>query len=349
MKGDLYICSTYHHVMMAVIKTMRTKNPTDIVLCDDIPRLDMLQRSLLSNRCFRHVFIFFRDTSSAEELKALTGKVFFRHRRHRAIVERIFKVDLRRYDHLFIFHDGIELGQYLQDIRVPYYLIEDGLNHFQHIHLTPSRLFLPGKKPVIRFLKYHLNLGYQACGLNRFCISIEVNENNGLLIPSRKITVSPKEQLFRSLTDREKALLVKVFEGEPFKRPSRENSTLIITSPLYDDQYVKTQSQHIEVYRDIAAGLLSQGFEVYIKPHPRDNVDYSVFENTIVLSKDMPLEVFNFHENLFFRKAVSFPSAAIELLDCVAEKEVLPLAYLKRYPGYLNEWVLHGHEDEVLP
>lgn len=62
---------------------------------------------------------------------------------------------------------------------------------------------------------------------------------------------------------------------------------IIITQPFFDDGYL-SESEHKYLYKKLYLKILST--EVFIKPHPRDSIDYS-FLSTNILDKNVPIEI----------------------------------------------------------
>ena len=66
-----------------------------------------------------------------------------------------------------------------------------------------------------------------------------------------------------------------------------------------------TPQKRIEMYRDIIQNYC-KGYNVYIKPHPIDNVDYEKeFPNNIVLERFFPIEILNIKCELEIEKLLA--------------------------------------------
>ena len=95
-----------------------------------------------------------------------------------------------------------------------------------------------------------------------------------------------------------------------FKIPEKieQDGILILTQPLSEDGFM-SECKKIEIYRNM---VLKESGMVFIKPHPRDNTDYSkiLLNNVRVLSKSFPIEILNFM-NVKFSKALTVCSGSI--------------------------------------
>lgn len=64
---------------------------------------------------------------------------------------------------------------------------------------------------------------------------------------------------------------------------------------------------------------IDKGYHIYIKVHPRDNIDYSNL-NATVIQRNIPIELFDFLENIKFDVGITYFSTALDFLNCVNKK-----------------------------
>lgn len=341
LNRTIYICSTYHHVHVSLIKCLVNGQAADILICDDIPGYIELQCSLIKAQVFRHVYFFNRTFSPGYNPKDMTKRLFGRHKKHKKLVENELKIDLTRYDNIYIFHDGIKIARYMMDCGIYFNLIEDGLDHFKHIQYVPSKADLPTGNRCIVWLKKTFNIGYLFCGQSKYCKSIEVNSKDGLVIKHGNIIEVPKRWLYSLVNEEQKQLIYKIFLGNMrLPENGEQKSALLFTVPLYQEKFVKTREMHIQIYRDIIQQLHTDGFKVYIKPHPRDNLEYEkVYHNVQIITKEIPSEILNYNAQLHFDKAIAIASASIKNVDFADEVIDLNYEYLNNYPEYLSDWL----------
>jgi len=332
---------------VALIKCLTQKQIADIIVCDDIPGYIDLGCSLTRAGVFRHVYFFNRKYSPGYNPEQLSRKLFGRHRKHRQLVENELKIDFRRYDNIYIFHDGTKIGRYLIDCKITFNLIEDGLDHFKHLSYVPSKLDVPSSSPLILWIKRTFDIGYLFCGQSKYCKSIEVNSKDGIEIQHRNIIEFSKAKLYNLVNEQQKQLIYKIFLGNN-KLPETGNAktALIFTCPLYPENFVKTKEMHIEIYRDLITRLQDEGYQVFIKPHPRDEMDYAkLFNDVEIITKEIPSEILNYNPNLHFNKAVAIASASIKTVEYADEIENLEYDYLYNYADYLTDWLKASFED----
>ena len=95
-----------------------------------------------------------------------------------------------------------------------------------------------------------------------------------------------------------------------------ENCTLILLQPLHRAMYCSALDEYL-LYKKYIEHELKEGHKVFVKPHPADKFDDTIYENerVVVLPKDFPIEVFNYNTNIF-GKVVTFGSTGADTLSC---------------------------------
>lgn len=327
----IYICSTYYHVYISILKVWKLNQKADIFLCDDIEGYEDLAKKLEKEKIFNHIYCYVRKGENPNRPHGYLPIFLTGHKKSAAWIGKDIATDLQKYSLVYIFHDGIELGRYLMDIKKEYYLLEDAKDFFKIVERTPSSSCLEKKNLKYR-LRYILNYGYFWFGQNRWCKGIEVNDREGIVLPQRKISVCRKDALQAEVTQEQKEKIFSVFLPEFLKEEFKTDKVLILTQPLYRDGYVESEAIQKKIYEDIIEKELSQGYQVVLKPHPRDKTEYDVAQKDgIVLPKEFPAEILNYGEGICFQKAVAVSSTAVFGLCCVKEKILLGEKVLDRY------------------
>ena len=339
----LYICTTYHHVFIATTKTLfqKEQGEVDFLLGDEINTSVTLMTKLLAYGVAHNCYHIDWQNIKLYQPKSRIKRVLFEHFKNRAIIERFLKLDISRYSEVYMFHDGTALGKYMQDKRIPYHLIEDGLNQFQNILNTPSRTFLPPKNKIKYHIKRWFRLGYMPCGQNRYCKSLEVNDAKNLMVHHPNLIEAPKDKLYQSISGEQKDLVARIFLKDDILVNPIEKTALVFTIPLFRDQYVHTMQDQLQIFEDIIKEQQADGFHVYLKPHPRDLADYQYLSSDItLLDRDVPVEAYQFYSQFHFNRAVAIHSSSIEVFMGAEEKICHPLSYLQKYKQMVEPWVL---------
>lgn len=307
---NLYICSTYYHVYVALLKhfACREKQDTDLVICDDIPAGEQLVNRIRKASLFGNVWFVRQRELPQVSSKNWVDAVFSQHKRRAATLRRLLPLSIWDYQNIYIFHDGTPLGSYLNDEKCPYHLLEDSLNFYQYVYQS-SQAHLLRPHNFRYFVRRLLKTGYFPLGESPYLLDIEVNDQNNIQIPSRKVIERPRAELEKQLTPDQIQLIFEVF-GYHEQVLSGQKNAIILTEPLYQDNHCQTQEAQHEIYRTIVEYLLEKGLYVHIKPHPRDTIDYSEYP-VVVIDRNFPSELFKLNCAIAFEHAVAVSSSSL--------------------------------------
>ena len=330
--NSIFICSTYYHVLIAIVKTLTLKLTADIIVCSYIPDFQKLCKRLTNSGIFVNVSVFARSKTNQYRCRNKLDKLFHLHKRNAKVIERKLKIDLKRYEFVYIFHDDIELGHYLQDIKCRYHLLEDARDFMRIIPKTVFANLIPPKHSFKYWLKKFLGVGYFPLGQSKYAVSIEVNDKTDIVIPMKKIKEAPKEQMFALLTEEHKDIISDVFAYSLKVDVLGMKRALVLTQPLSFEHQVSDDNAQIRVYQSIVDNLRAKGYFVYLKPHPRDTVKYdTLLHCSGIIDKNIPAEVISLKKELPFKKAVTINSTSIYSMDIAEERVALGLEYLENY------------------
>ena len=344
--NSIYICSTYSHIIVTLMYILLDGlKDVDVILYDDLPNCHELKYRLQRSNLFNNIIIFNKDGLPArfhnDETDEKKLKQF--HYDHLLSIEKRMCVDLSKYEDVYTFYDGHHIGLYLQEKHIKYHLIEDGMNHFQHIYATPSVQEIPEiNEYTLR--GYSEGWFYLCCGQNPDCLSIEVNENKYLAIKHACIIERSRRDMISSLSSEQKKIIFNVFVDDfEFVKKIKNKKAIVFTSVLANDGWVDTELSQIKIYKDIIYGLKNEGYYVVIKPHPRDKVIYNkVFNDCYVMDRNFPSELLDFDPDIYFDKGVVIASSAMELIDCINDKVKLGFSFFKNYERYVSSWIKEG-------
>ncbi len=328
----LFICSTYYHVLIAIVKTLVLNLKADILLMSYIPDYNGLAQKLTKSGVFVNVSVFARSKTNQYRARNAWDRLLHQHKRNPRVIERKLKIDVKRYETVYIFNDDIELGHYLQDIKCRYVLLEDACDFMKIIDKTIFAPLLP-KRGFKAGLKKMFNYGYFPLGQNKWATQIEVNCKEGILIPDKKVVEAPKAELFAKLTPEQSDIIYNIFcDKLNLTVTSARKKALLLTQPISFEKQVADDNAQIAVFQSIIDELVEEGFMVYLKPHPRDTVSYAPIRHCeAVIDKNIPAEVLNYKRDIHFNRAVTLNSTAIYSLDIAEEKVALGMEYLDKF------------------
>lgn len=323
-RSRIYICHTYYHAYIAVVKELVARRSdderADIILSTMSNDFGDLKERLEASRVFGAVYIYHEqpDTSSQE--------VMSYHRDRGNIISNLLQritytrllgqlqedyvpVDLAGYRDVYVFCDSDPIGYYLNYRKIRYHAVEDGLN--SGLLDDQARNANRGAWPLKKFMA-KLGLIFIESGYSRYCIDYEVNDISANHKPPRNIVEVPRKELNDALSTDDHRVLVDIFlpnkdhvigllMGDEKDRDSsdRKPQVMILTEPLCEmDVRKKLFGDIIDMYR--------QDHRIIIKPHPRDVLDYEKeFPDTTVIREKFPMEVLGDVEGFEVDKVVS--------------------------------------------
>ncbi|MCI6272312.1 MAG: glycosyltransferase family 52 protein [Erysipelotrichaceae bacterium] len=294
---DIYICFTLYHLMITILKIDTSKNNV-LVLMDSIYNAENLKDDILKLKIFKNIYVL-KDRKYYSKFPIYSNSVKS-------------ELNFLKSNNVYIFNDYSFIGEFLHRNKIKYHLIEDGYNSFKYDFLNPSDSFYYKLKCF--FLNKTKFKGY-----SRFCIDIEVNDLNDLPSDNRnnKFLELPRKVLFEKQYNDKKNIIDNIFNVHNVSL--EENSILILTQPLFKDGLVESEDEQFAIYNDVC-NTYKNNFKIYIKVHPRDNVDYLKISDVKILDRKFPIEILSFSSNLKFKKGITYSSSALEFIDFVEEK-----------------------------
>ncbi len=285
---SLYICTTYYHVYVLLLKRLTGKQiKCDVVICNDIVNGEKLKDNLILSGLFRYVWFVDQTVLPEDKGKNRLDRILFQHKRRAKAIRNILPFKINEYKDIYIFHDDTALGRYLNDEKMMYHLVEDSYNFFQHIKDTPQAIHIRKRNWKYWFAKL-LNVGYFPMGESKYVLDIEVNENKNLQINGKPIVEISRDAMRSNLSKEDKKVIYNIF-GCPKFPDIKDNIAVLLTQPFYLDG-VCDEAKQYAMYNYIIKDLSHKGYNVIMKPHPRDLMDYSAC-NVFVTERYYPIEI----------------------------------------------------------
>lgn len=192
------------------------------------------------------------------------------------------------------------------------------MDSFKNISKSNFAFMLNGSR-IKYAIKSFFRIGYVYCGCDKHTVEVEVNDKKELEIASfakDKIVEVPRDTMFDALTENDINVLNDIFFKD-MPEIIHEKTILLLTQPFYTDNVLKSENEQIKLYKRLVMENMSdiQKEQLVIKPHPRDNTDYtSVFPTAVILNKNMPVEVLGLKMGTEFLKILSVNSTATRFL-----------------------------------
>ncbi len=324
---QLYCCSSYYQLLIALIKSMTQRQRMDLVLeKHGIETADLLAKKLEDEMsdCVNRVFVCPDSAGVDPYVQRCSSFLPWQRRRIIRHMEQVleitgqeFKAWKDRYERIHVFWDLGYAGTYLNIRKIHYTLHEDSLNSYQHIRENRQHYaYIFRKKGWVFRLKSKFHVGVIPFGYSDCCDRVEVNEKDGIDIPGDKVT-----EICRADLENHTAL-----SGE-------KEAVLILTEPFAVTGRLSGEGAQVRIYRDVIARYAA-GREVLIKPHPRDSLDYGLYFSRIkMIDKNIPMEVLNYDEEFHISLAVTITSSAVWGVRCADEKIYLGQDCLDNFKG----------------
>lgn len=308
-KETLYIFNTQYQFLIALIKVK--ENGTDSLAIVNRRLDERIQRILIKENIVKDIIHI--DESIFAFCKSMPQR-------------RELKIRLKNFDKVNIFIDHFTIGAYLDKYKIPYNTIEDGYNFFMYEYRDfREKLFT--KEATIQdykeFIKHILFCKKNKPGFGKYCQSIEVNDISVVPKDERyhKFKEVPRKELFENISEERKQLILRVFGVEELSEV-QDKSILILTQPLSMDGLLNSDDKQYGFYKRICDKYLSKGYEVYLKPHPRDSITYRNINGIKLIAQNVPMELIEMVSDVKFERIITHSSTAINFLTCGKEKEI---------------------------
>lgn len=320
---NLYVCVTYYHVLVSIIKAYKSECSCDILLCEKLAQNEDFIKNLKESKIFDKVYLLEKQLV----LKGLKEKLQVK----RIIKERVEKeldIDFSKYNDRIIFNEMSDMSAYFQAKNLSYILSEDGTNYYKDVDI--DKKLMSFKLKLFNFL----GLGFKYFGSYKNIKWIEVNDKSIIKISHNKVREVNKRELFSSIEEELLNKLLKIFDVADIKNIDSKKSVLLLTQPLYEQNIINDKNTVLEIYKEIIEQY-GKGMDVYIKQHPLEDMDFlKLIKGVKVINKNFPSELLNYINGFRVKKAITIFSTAIYSLKCADEQICLGYDWLtKRIKG----------------
>ncbi len=358
-KNRIYVCHTLYHVYVSLLKEMtvyREDGKADIALSDIFMDFGDLDERLSKAGVFDQVYRLHEVRD-----KDIPGLMKYKENRHNVLIhlvnrliytkkygkaqDRFFTVDFKQYQDIFVYCDSDAIGYYLNYHHIRYHAVEDGLDCLKHSDAAHEDN--EGHFALKAFLAKH-NLIFIQNGYSKYCLDMEINDDSFIRYRFDKYKVVPRRKMEDALTGENKKAMLEIFLPDADevvrKLTGCEDCILFLTEAYPDVTPVREQ-----VAKEII-GEYCQGYQVVIKPHPRDDADYErLFPECIVIKGKFPIEVLNFIEGIRFKKAISIITSVMSSIRFVEEKINLGPHIWDKYDPGERHVLMNRAWDELHP
>ena len=319
-RARVYVCHTYYHVYITFLKELKRKSEgeqekADLILSKMSNNFERLKERVESTGLFGRVIEFdekredfFPELAQyRKDTGSFAGNLRNRIRftkRYAELEVPYVPVDFREYRDVYVYCDSDPIGYYLNQNRIYYHALEDGLNCLKNF--DAARYDNRGHFKLKVFLSMYLNLIFIQNGYGKYCLDMEVNDISLIHYPCPRYIEQSRQALVDRLTPEDKELILQAFirDKEGLERQIAESGAvgdkiLILTDPLC------TLDVRERIFRDIIRRYEKEG-TIFLKPHPRDELDYRrLFAEYPQFDATVPMEMLNFFPGLRFKKVIA--------------------------------------------
>lgn len=318
MKERIYVCHTYYHVYATFLKELNLpkekRGQATLLLSRMSTDFENLKERVEAVGLFEQVLWF--DEKAEDFFPQLSkyrqdkGNLLLNMLQRIRFTKTFAKleadyipVDLKQFQDIYVYCDSDPIGYYLNQNRIRYHAMEDGLNCLKNY--DAARYDNRGHFGLKAFLSEKLNLIFIQNGYGKYCMDMEVNDISAITYPCPKYKEVPRQPLVDALGEQERQMILRAFIRDmdtlqkQIEECSREaKKILILTDPLC------TLDVRERIFQDIVRMYEKEG-KVFLKPHPRDTLDYRrLFPDLPQFDAAVPMELLQFFDNLHFSKVV---------------------------------------------
>ena len=270
MKERIYVCHTYYHVYVTMLKELALpkdkRGQATLVLSKMSNDFESLDERIAKTKIFEDIIHFDekRDDFFPELAKCRKdkGNIVFNMisrmiftKKYAKLEEKYVPVDFREYKDIYIFSDSDPVGYYLNGKKIYYHAVEDGLDCIANF--DQARFSNRGHFDLKAKLSKKYNLVFVENGYGKYCLDMEVNDISKIQYPCPYYIEKPRKELIDRLTDEDKELILSAFlrNRDELLRVLKEagdekQKILILTEPLC------TLDVREKIFKDITDTLL---------------------------------------------------------------------------------------------
>jgi hypothetical protein len=327
MKDRIYVCHTFYHVYITVIKELNLpiKDRNKATLLLSTMSNDFGSMTERAEKCglFEAVYMFdeIKDTRLPDVMADhkdngnIILNLYHRIKYTRELgkaQEANVPVDFKQYKDIYVFCDSDPIGYYLNYKHIYYHAIEDGLDTV--VYCDDARFGNRGHFKIKAFMAKH-GLIFIENGYSKYCIDMEVNDVSAIKYKNDAYIEVPRKKLIENVSKEDIHLLIELFMDDPQslirqmkEAPVDKKKVMILSDPVCD---LETRKR---IMRDIIEKY-GKNATVFIKPHPRDALDYTTedFSDCIVIKGRFPMEMMNYLDEFHMDTVVSILTVVDEI------------------------------------
>lgn len=342
----LFVCTTYFHTLNAMLRTIKENINADMMLIHAdtaaVEGFERLQHRIKESQIFQRVIL----EKNVPEPNGIFEKIFWRYGIFKRKVKSFLQVDLEDYDEIYVYYDSEWFPRYLKDQRMYYNIAEDGMNFSKKERHDSEESIWSMRKWRFCHLRRILRIGqvksYKYYTESKYVKTIEVNDKEGIVFEDKKkIVEKPQKLLMENISGTLKSRIVDIYmDSQEFLHSN--NIAIVLTEPLFVDHDVNSENEQLSIYKQLVE-MFSE-YQIIMKPHPRDTLDYNAIENVIIISRDFPCELLSWIDQGRIQKYITIGSTAIEGLP---KEKVAFYPNIDAFYNAYSKWKLKRGQENI--
>ena len=305
---NAFICYNTEHILTSLILSYYHQNQTYIYICNRFSGYRKLTEKINKQFPYIEKAIAIDDNKLKEKNKSknpfkhLYRLIFYKKYLKQVFGNKPYIKPLYSSD-IFMYHDGQFLSQFIVTNFDNLNLIEEGIGNYADIE---------SNFPALLKKLHGIHPPY---GRNPRIKNIFVKKPEKLPKAIRtKGCYFDKSKYVQNIPEDLTQLLIHTFLDPGELKTTRGDSVLLITQPFSEDLVIE-EFKKKALYSEIV-DKLSQNFNIYLKPHPRETTNYSFLESRVerIFQNTFPIEIINYIDEINFDIAVTLSSSSIERL-----------------------------------
>lgn len=333
--NQTYVIDSVYHIYVTILLSYRNhqegKKTFLIIIEEETPDIAMYAKSLRDLKTFEDV-ICIRARAAVRVLRKHASRIEYIFKRSKTLASLFDIINPHIKDH----HEYIlnsEINMFHIIASKAYFLIKYPNNNFRMIeegigtYTKKARKFRRFKRKLMGFP--------ELMGYDHQVSEILVQDPERMIDPilRSKSIMLDLNALLSNLSDNDKKNVLACFKLTELDIYSNNKKAIILTQPLINSGFDVTLEKMIAIYREMIKSAKSRGNEVYLKLHPREEINYEAIykdDDIKIISKILPIEILNMDNSIYFDEAHTICSGAIDNLMHVGYRNNLGIDYLKK-------------------
>lgn len=335
----IFVCENPYVLYKVLVKNITNKeDENDILISDNFPDLMRIHQALKETKIFKEVMSFHYEPNTKYNsmvvkrsdnafvqlwlfLQRYWGNTF--HQKKLKAVKELQRIDFSQYDQIFVSDFDVSIvNGYLAENKFEYTLME----HAKYVFRRDNVGLVYNTVTYMAHMLEKVGLITGIRIATKYCRCVEVSKNKdlGRCLGLKEIVEWDVDEQIKKISAQEKNQIFMIYANayDIYIEKERQ-ANLLLTNPLFLDGLVNSWEEQRKVYQWIIENNFEKESVIYIKPHPRDMMDYAhEFKNVEVIDKGVSAEVLQLSSELRFRKVLTFYSTSVNSFKGVAEEVV---------------------------